>query len=71
MHCGRIVPTNDMSTTLLRTRQINLALLVTAVVEHHQTPGSSAVWNANSSRLLRLGRELTQNAGRKQPLRHR
>jgi hypothetical protein len=52
-------------------RQISLALLVTAVVEHHQTPGSSVVRNANSSRLLRLGRELTQNAGRKQPLRHR
>lgn len=71
MRCGCILPTNDMSTTLLRMRQISLALLVTAVVEHHQTPGSSVVRNANSSRLLRLGRELTQNAGRKQPLRHR
>jgi hypothetical protein len=61
-----IIAINDMSTSFLRTRQISLALLVTAVVEHRQTPGSSDECNPHSSRLLRLGHELMHTARLKQ-----
>ena len=65
------VAISDMNTTLLRTRQMSLALLVTAVVEAGQTPGSSDACNANSSPLLRLGHELIRSAGVKKMPRHR
>jgi hypothetical protein len=60
-----IIAISDMNTAYLRTRQISLALLVTAVVEHHQTPGSADVCNPNASRLWRLGHELIHNASGK------
>ena len=62
---------SGMNTTYLRTRQISLALLVTAVVEQRQAPGASDVCNPNSSRLLGLGHELIHNASRKGLSRHR
>ncbi len=59
------ISTNGMNTTYLRARQISLALLVSAVVEHRQSTGSSDLCNPNSSRLLSLGHELIHNASRK------
>ncbi len=50
MHGCSIVAIDDMNTTFLPTRDISLALLVTAVVEHHQS--SSA---ANIAHGLRRG----------------
>jgi hypothetical protein len=60
-----------MNTTYLRTRQISLALLVTAVVEQRQAPSAGDVCNPHSSRLLGLGHELIHNASRKGPSRLR
>jgi len=65
MRCCSIVAISDMNTTYLRTRQISLALLATAVLEARQTPGGSDL--TNSSKLLRLGHELIHNANPKRP----
>jgi hypothetical protein len=66
-----IIAIDDMNTTFLRTRQISQALLVTAVVEHHQSSSAANICNPNSSRLLRLGRDLIHDAHRKRPPRPR
>jgi hypothetical protein len=58
-----------MNATFLRTRQISLALLVTAVVEQQHHASADV---CGSSKLLRLGHDLLYKAHRKRPLpRHR
>ncbi len=47
-----------MKTSMFRARQISLALLVAAVVEHGHLQADFSGANPNSSGLLRLGREL-------------
>ncbi len=47
-----------MKTSMFRARQISLALLVAAVVEHGHLQADYTGANPNSSGLLRLGREL-------------
>jgi hypothetical protein len=49
-----------MSITLLRARQISLALLVIAVVDHGHLRENHLCGASHSSGLLRLGRDLTR-----------
>jgi len=61
-----IVAISAMNPTYLRTRQISLALLVTAVVEQRQAPSVTDVCSPHSSsKLLDLGRELIRTRGSK------
>jgi hypothetical protein len=56
---------DDMNATYLRSREISLALLVTAVLEARPTAGDSDLRKPSSSRLLPLGHALTHNTSRK------
>jgi len=47
-----------MNTTLLRARQMSLALLIVAVVDHGHLHADYSGAAPNSSGLLRLGRDL-------------
>jgi hypothetical protein len=53
-----------MNTSLFRARQMSLALLVIAVVEHGHLNGDYSGANPNSSGLLRLGRDLLRQSSR-------
>jgi hypothetical protein len=52
-----------MSTTLLRARQMSLALLVIAVVDHGNLTIECSGSRPNSSGLLRMGRDLMRRSG--------
>jgi hypothetical protein len=54
-----------MNTTLVRTREISLALLVTAVADFGRPCKHIDALATDSSRLLRLGRNLLRSAGDK------
>jgi hypothetical protein len=53
-----------MNTSLFRARQMSLALLVIAVVEHGHLNGDYSGASPNSSGLLRLGRDLLRQSSR-------
>ncbi len=52
-----------MNTTMLRARQMSLALLVVAVVNHGHFEADYSGSRPGSSGLLRLGRDLMRRAG--------
>jgi hypothetical protein len=52
-----------MNTTMLRARQMSLALLVVAVVNHGHLEADYSGSKPGSSGLLRLGRDLMRRAG--------
>jgi hypothetical protein len=52
-----------MSNTILRARQMSLALLVIAVVDHGSLTIECSGSRPNSSGLLRLGRDLMRRSG--------
>jgi hypothetical protein len=54
---------DKMKTALLRARQMSLALLVIAVVDHGQMHADYAGASPTSSGLVRLGRDLLRRAG--------
>jgi hypothetical protein len=53
-----------MNASLFRARQISLALLVIAVVEHGHLNGDYSGAHPNASGLLRLGRDLLRQKSR-------
>jgi hypothetical protein len=53
-----------MKTTIFRARQMSLALLVVAVIDHGNLCVDCSGATPNSSGLVRLGRDLTRRAGR-------
>jgi hypothetical protein len=59
----RSIAIDNMKTTLLRARQMSLALLVIAVVDHGHLRADYAGATPNSSGLMRLGRDLMRRAG--------
>ena len=52
-----------MNTTILRARQMSLALLVVAVVNHGHLEADYSGARPGSSGLVRLGRDLMRRAG--------
>jgi hypothetical protein len=52
-----------MNTMILRARQMSLALLVVAVVDHGQLKADYSGATPGSSGLMRLGRDLMRRAG--------
>jgi len=52
-----------MNNTLFRARQVSLALLVIAVVDHGHLQADYAGANPNTSGLMRLGRDLLRRQG--------
>lgn len=52
-----------MKTTILRARQMSLALLVVAVIDHGNLCVDCSGATPGSSGLVRLGRDLTRRAG--------
>jgi hypothetical protein len=52
-----------MNTMMLRARQMSLALLVVAVVDHGQLQADCSGGTPHSSGLVRLGRDLIRRAG--------
>jgi hypothetical protein len=61
MGCGSIV--DAMNTTLLRSREMSLALIVIAVVNHGHLEANYSGDQPGSSGLMRLGRDLMRRAG--------
>jgi hypothetical protein len=61
MGCGFIVGT--MNTTILRAREMSLALLVIAVINHGHLEADHSGAGPGSSGLTRLGRDLMRRAG--------
>jgi hypothetical protein len=53
----------SMNTAILRARQLSLALLVVAVIDHGQVLSDYSGAAPHSSGLLRLGRDLMRRAG--------
>jgi len=52
-----------MNTMIFRARQMSLALIVTAVVEHGHLQADYSGASPGSSGLMRLGRDLMRRAG--------
>jgi hypothetical protein len=52
-----------MNTAILRARQMSLALLVVAVIDHGQALSDYSGATPHSSGLMRLGRDLMRRAG--------
>jgi hypothetical protein len=52
-----------MNTTILRARQMSLALLVVAVIDHGHLQADYSGATPHSSGLMRLGRDLMRRAG--------
>ena len=52
-----------MNTTILRARQMSLALLVVAVIDHGYLQADYSGATPHSSGLMRLGRDLMRRAG--------
>jgi hypothetical protein len=52
-----------MNTTIFRARQMSLALLVVAVIDHGHLQVDYSGGTPNSSGLMRLGRDLMRRAG--------
>ncbi len=52
-----------MNTTILRAREMSLALIVTAVVNHGHLEADYSGARPGSSGLMRLGRDLMRRAG--------
>jgi hypothetical protein len=52
-----------MNTTVLRARQMSLALLVVAVIDHGHLQADYSGATPHSSGLMRLGRDLMRRAG--------
>ena len=61
MACGDTV--RSMNTAILRARQMSLALLVVAVIDHGQVLSDYSGATPHSSGLMRLGRDLMRRAG--------
>jgi hypothetical protein len=52
-----------MNTTILRARQMSLALLVVAVIDHGHLQADYSGATPHTSGLMRLGRDLMRRAG--------
>jgi hypothetical protein len=56
-----------MNTAVLRARQMSLALLVVAVIDHGHLQADYSGASPHSSGLMRLGRDLMRRAGHARP----
>jgi hypothetical protein len=60
---GRSIVATTMNTTILRAREMSLALIVIAVVNHGHLEADLSGARPGSSGLMRLGRDLLRRAG--------